>query len=67
MSEEKEMLSSLDAEIERRGDRRWCRGERHDLGDRVVAVGHVRTVGRESGVELDSPIGFVFTLRDGRP
>ncbi len=37
-----------------------------DLGDRVVALGFVRARGRESGVQLDSEIGFVFTLRDGK-
>jgi ketosteroid isomerase-like protein len=37
--------------------------EFRDLGDRVLAIGRVRARGRESGVELDSPIAFLFTLR----
>src|SRR6185503_9629086 len=33
--------------------------EFRDLGDRVFAFGHVHARGRESGVELDSPIAWV--------
>ena len=40
--------------------------EFRDLGDRVLAIGRVKARGRESGVELDSPIAFVFTLRRGK-
>jgi ketosteroid isomerase-like protein len=40
--------------------------EFRDLGDRVLALGQVRARGRASGVELDSPMGWVFTLRRGR-
>ena len=40
--------------------------EFRDLGDRVLAFGRVKARGRESGVELDSPMGWVFTLRGGR-
>jgi len=40
--------------------------EFRDLGDRVFAFGHVHARGRESGIELDSPIGWVFTLRSGK-
>jgi ketosteroid isomerase-like protein len=40
--------------------------EFRDLGDRVVGLGHVHARGRESGVELDSATGWVFTLRDGK-
>ena len=40
--------------------------EFRDLGDRVIAIGRVKARGRESGVELDSPIAFVFTLRRGK-
>ena len=39
--------------------------EYRDLGDRVLAFGRIRARGRESGVELDSATGWVFTLRDG--
>jgi ketosteroid isomerase-like protein len=40
--------------------------EFRDLGDRVLAFGHVTARGRESGVEVDSPMGWVFTLRCGK-
>lgn len=40
--------------------------EFRDLGDRVLAFGHVKARGRESGVEIDSPMGWVFTVRRGR-
>ncbi len=40
--------------------------EFRDLGDRVLGFGRVHAKGRESGVELDSPTGWVFTLRDGK-
>ena len=40
--------------------------EFRDLDDRVLAFGRVHAKGRESGVELDSPTGWVFTLRDGK-
>ena len=40
--------------------------EFRDLGDRVLVFGHVRARGRESGVELDSPMGWVFTVRHGK-
>lgn len=39
--------------------------EFRDLGDRVLAFGRVKARGRESGVELDSPMGWVFTIRGG--
>src|SRR4051794_3465743 len=40
--------------------------ELRDLGDRVLAFGRIRARGRESGLNLDSPTGWVFTLRDGK-
>ena len=40
--------------------------EFRDLGDRVLVFGHVKARGRESGVELDSPMGWVFTVRRGK-
>jgi ketosteroid isomerase-like protein len=40
--------------------------EFRDLGDRVLAFGRVHARGRESGVELDSATGWVFTLREDR-
>jgi ketosteroid isomerase-like protein len=40
--------------------------EFRDLGDRVLAFGHMHARGRESGLELDSPTGWVFTVRRGK-
>jgi ketosteroid isomerase-like protein len=40
--------------------------EFQNLGDRVVGLGRVHARGRESGVELDSPTGWVFTVRAGK-
>jgi ketosteroid isomerase-like protein len=40
--------------------------EFRDLGDRVLALGRVKARGRESGVEVDSPMGWVFTVRSGK-
>lgn len=40
--------------------------EYRDLGDRVLALGRLRTRGRASGVPSDSPWGGVYDLRDGK-
>jgi ketosteroid isomerase-like protein len=37
-----------------------------DLGDQIVAIGWVRTRGRESGAETESPIGTVSDVKDGK-
>ena len=36
-----------------------------DLGDRVLALGTVRAVGKESGVEVEMPFTVVATIKDG--
>jgi ketosteroid isomerase-like protein len=38
--------------------------EFRDLGEVVVAFGHIRARGRESGMELDTATGWVFTVRN---
>jgi ketosteroid isomerase-like protein len=40
--------------------------EIRDLGDRIVAIGHVRTRGRESGAVTESPFAAVTDFRDGK-
>ncbi len=35
-----------------------------DLDDRVVVLGHVHARGRGSGLELDSPVAYVFEFVD---
>jgi ketosteroid isomerase-like protein len=40
--------------------------EFRDLGDRVLAFGRVQARGRESGVEINSPMGWVVTVRGGK-
>ena len=37
-----------------------------DAGDRLVVLYRLRSVGRESGVELETPIGAVWELREGK-
>jgi hypothetical protein len=36
-----------------------------DLGDRVLALGTMRTIGRGSGVENEVAVAFVASFRDG--
>src|SRR6476619_7070046 len=40
--------------------------EYRDLGDRIVAFGRIHARGRGSGLEIDSPTGWVFTVRVGK-
>jgi ketosteroid isomerase-like protein len=40
--------------------------EIRDLGDRVVAIGRLRVRGKESGVEVESPIIYVADFRNGK-
>jgi len=41
-------------------------GEFRDHAERVVMLGGLRGRGKVSGVPVDSPLGMVFDLRDGR-
>jgi ketosteroid isomerase-like protein len=36
-----------------------------DLGDRVLGLGTLRTIGRGSGIEQEGPVAFVASFRDG--
>ena len=36
-----------------------------DLGDRVLALGMLRTIGRGSGIEQEISVAFLVTYRDG--
>lgn len=40
--------------------------EIHDLGDRIVATGRLRTRGKGSGAEATSPLGVVSDIRNGK-
>ena len=40
--------------------------EIRDVGERIVAIGHLRARGKESGADVDSPIGYVAEFRNGR-
>ena len=40
--------------------------EIRDLGDRVLSLGTLEARGRSSGVEVESPIGWLADFRDGR-
>jgi ketosteroid isomerase-like protein len=39
--------------------------EVRDLGDTVVALGRMQTRGKASGVELESPVAYVFEFDEG--
>ena len=41
-------------------------GEFHDLGDRVLMLGHFDARGRGSGMDVRFPVGWVARLRDGK-
>jgi len=45
-------------------DVQWS--EFRDLDDRIVALGHVRGLGRESGVTIDSPYAGVADFKNGK-
>ena len=40
--------------------------EIRDLGDRIVAIGHLRTRGKESGVQTESPWGGMAEYKHGK-
>jgi ketosteroid isomerase-like protein len=40
--------------------------EIRDVGERVVAVGQLHGRGRESGAEVESPIGYVVEFNNGK-
>jgi ketosteroid isomerase-like protein len=40
--------------------------EIRDLGERVVAIGHLRGRGRESGAETETAIAWVVDFKDGK-
>jgi ketosteroid isomerase-like protein len=40
--------------------------EFHDLGDRIVAIGRIRTRGKESGATTESPFALVADFKDGK-
>jgi ketosteroid isomerase-like protein len=40
--------------------------EYRDLGDRVLALGRLKTRGRASGVPTDSPWGGIYDMRGGK-
>jgi ketosteroid isomerase-like protein len=46
-------------------DPRITVGEIEEVGDRVVARTTMHMKGRESGIEIDAPLGWLIDLRDG--
>ena len=40
--------------------------EFRDLGDRVLAMGRIKTRGKASGVDTEAPVGYVADFRDGK-
>jgi ketosteroid isomerase-like protein len=41
-------------------------GEIHDLGERIVVIGHLHARGRSSGAETESPIAWVADFKGGK-
>jgi ketosteroid isomerase-like protein len=37
-----------------------------DAGDRVVSIHKARTKARHTGIEIDTPLAYLWTLRDGK-
>ena len=37
-----------------------------DLGERILAIGHLHGRGKESGIETDSPIAWLVDFKDGK-
>ncbi len=40
--------------------------EIRDLGERLVTIGHLHGRGKESGAEVESPIGYVIDFKNGK-
>jgi ketosteroid isomerase-like protein len=40
--------------------------EIRDLGERIVATGHLRMSGKASGAATESPLGYVIDFRNGK-
>ncbi len=40
--------------------------EIRDLGERVVAIGHLRVLGNESGAKVESPVAWVVQFKNGK-
>jgi ketosteroid isomerase-like protein len=40
--------------------------EVRDLGDRLVAIGHIRARGKESGAETETPYALVTEIKNGK-
>jgi ketosteroid isomerase-like protein len=61
-------MSQENVELLTEGIERWNHKDIpdfRDLGDRVLALGTLRAVGKESGVETEVPWTVVATFRDG--
>jgi ketosteroid isomerase-like protein len=40
--------------------------EIRDLGERLVTIGHLHGRGKESGADVESPIGYVIDFKNGK-
>ena len=40
--------------------------EIRDLGERLVTIGHLHGRGKESGADVESPIGYVIDFNNGK-
>jgi ketosteroid isomerase-like protein len=59
----REFLQNLDETI---AELRIEISEIRDLGERIVAIGHLRGHGKQSGAEVESSIGYVVEFKNGK-
>jgi ketosteroid isomerase-like protein len=59
----REMLRDLNEAF---GDIHIEISEIRDLGDRLVAIGHIRTLGKASGAETETPLALVTEIKNGK-
>lgn len=56
----------LGDQVEAFAESRIDYSEIRDLGERVLAVGHIHARGRESGAETESPVAWLVEFRNGK-
>ncbi len=59
----REMISDLNEAF---GEFQIEISEVRDLGDRLVAIGHIRARGKGSGVETETPFALITEIKNGK-
>ena len=60
------LIANAAAVREAIGDVSWEPGDILDLGDRVLVEVHVTGAGRHTSLPINTAVGQIFTIRDGR-